>query len=85
MKRGLLCRHLLPGNVAEQQQIRERVAAQAVGAVNTARDFTRGVKPRNHAALRVKHLCLFVDRNVGANLRLQSWGKPTRFQRNLLL
>ena len=46
-------RGMLAGELAEDQQIRQRVAAEAIGAVDARRAFAGGEQPRNAGHLRV--------------------------------
>ena len=51
----------LAGDVAEDQKVGQGVAAEAIAAVDAARDLTCGVEARDHVAVLVEDLGLLVD------------------------
>merc|ERR1719327_2612302 len=52
---------MLPGHAAEDDAVEQRVSSEAVVAVHTASNFTRGVKTLDSLPLRVHHVRVRVD------------------------
>ena len=57
--RGL--HNFFASDVAEDEKVRERIAAEAVAAMNAARDFARGEESRNGLPVLVENARFLID------------------------